>query len=240
LPISVAAFDVNLGCSGYPYGLWLAAMMIEVGAANNVLILVGDTISKIVSDDDRSTAMLFGDCGSATLVERCEGHNPMTFVLGTDGSGAQNLIVPKGGFRNNADSDQRNLNPSDKLFMEGGEIFNFTLKAVPALVDALRSAALKDGECFDYYLFHQANTFMIKHLAKKAKVPPEMVPMNIDRFGNTSSATIPLLVVTECRDAVMSDEGKIFGLFGFGVGYSWGACATNMSSLTCADLVVLA
>lgn len=239
LPTTVAAFDVNLGCSGYPYGLWLAAMMIEVGAAANVLILVGDTISKIVSDDDRSTAMLFGDCGSATLVERCDGDNPMTFVLGTDGSGAQNLIVPKGGFKTNIKADERNQNPPEKLFMEGGEIFNFTLKAVPALVEALRSAALSDGQSFDYFLFHQANTFMIKHLAKKAKIPLEMVPMNIDQFGNTSSATIPLLIVTECRDAVMSDEGKSFGMFGFGVGYSWGACSTQISGLSCADLVVL-
>lgn len=240
LPTGVAAFDVNLGCSGYPYGLWLAAMMIEVGAATNVLLLVGDTISKIVSDDDRSTAMLFGDCGTATLVERFDGENPMTFVLGTDGSGSQNLIVPKGGFKNHVEADERNHNAPDKLFMEGGEIFNFTLKAVPALVDALRAEALKDDEQFDYYLFHQANRFMIKHLAKKSKIPLEMVPMNIDRFGNTSSATIPLLIVTECRDVVMRDAGKSFGLFGFGVGYSWGACATKISGLSCADLVVLA
>jgi 3-oxoacyl-[acyl-carrier-protein] synthase III len=239
LSTHVAAFDVNLGCSGYPYALWLAGMMIETGAAQNVLVLVGDTISKIVAEDDRSTAMLFGDCGSATLVECSTISNPMTFVLGTDGSGAQNLIVPEGGFRTNANPDPRNQNAPDKLFMEGGEIFNFTLKAVPALVNALREAALKADEDFDHYLFHQANAFMIKHLAKKAKVPPGRAPINIDRFGNTSSATIPLLIVTECRDAVMSDEGASLGLFGFGVGYSWAACAAKLSGLQCADLVVL-
>jgi 3-oxoacyl-[acyl-carrier-protein] synthase III len=240
LPTTVAAFDVNLGCSGYPYGLWLAAMMVESGAADTVLVLVGDTISKIVDGKDRSTAMLFGDCGTATLVARSAVANPMTFVLGTDGTGAQNLIVPHGGFRNSIKPDPRNQNPPDKLFMDGGEIFNFTLKAVPALVNALRVAALQEGEDFDHYLFHQANAFMIKHLAKKAKIPSERAPMNIDRFGNTSSATIPLLIVTECRNAVMTDAGARLGLFGFGVGYSWAACSTRMAGLPCADLVVMA
>jgi 3-oxoacyl-[acyl-carrier-protein] synthase III len=237
LSTDVAAFDVNLGCSGYPYALWLAAIMIEVGAADNVLLLVGDTISKIVDKDDRSTAMLFGDCGSATIVERCAEDQPIAFVLGTDGSGARNLIVPKGGFRDYHDIDDRNLSAPDKLFMDGGEIFNFTLKAVPSLVASLRGAVLNEDQDFDYYLFHQANKFMINHLAKKAKVSAEKVPINIDRFGNTSSATIPLLIVTECRDAVMSEKGANLGLFGFGVGYSWGACAARMSRLACADLV---
>jgi 3-oxoacyl-[acyl-carrier-protein] synthase III len=239
LSTNVAAFDVNLGCSGYPYGLWLAAMMVEVGAAERVLVLVGDTISKIVAEEDRSTAMLFGDCGSATLIERSSGGNPMVFVLGTDGAGAQNLIVPQGAFRGSTGVDPRNENPPDKLFMDGGEIFNFTLKAVPRLVATLREAALKNEEDFDHYLFHQANAFMIKHLAKKAKIPSEKVPINIDRFGNTSSGTIPLLIVTECRDAVMSGGGAHLGLFGFGVGYSWAACSTTLSGLACADLVVM-
>jgi 3-oxoacyl-[acyl-carrier-protein] synthase III len=240
LATSVPAFDVNLGCSGYPYGLWLGSMMIETRAADRVLVLVGDTISKIVAEDDRSTAMLFGDAGSATLLERADGLDPMVFVLGTDGAGARNLIVPQGGFRDGAGKDERNQNPPDKLFMEGGEIFNFTLKAVPALVDALRCAALKEGEDFDHYLFHQANAFMIKHLVKKAKIAPEKAPINIGRFGNTSSATLPLLLVDSCRESVMSGLGTKLGMFGFGVGYSWAGCSTRVSNLSCADLIVSA
>jgi 3-oxoacyl-[acyl-carrier-protein] synthase-3 len=238
LSTSTAAFDVNLGCSGYPYGLWLGSMMIESGSADRVLVLVGDTISKIVAHDDRSTAMLFGDAGSATLLERSKEANPMHFVLGTDGSGAQNLIVPEGAFRAVSTRDVRNENSPDKLFMDGGEIFNFTLKAVPQLVDALRAVALEENEDFDHYLFHQANAFMIKHLVKKAKIIPEKAPINIDRFGNTSSATLPLLIVDTCREQAMGESGAKFGMFGFGVGYSWAACATQLRQLHCADLII--
>lgn len=236
---NVAAFDVNLGCSGYTYGLWLAASLIASGSVDKILLLVGDTISKIAADDDRATALLFGDCGTATLVERGEANEPMSFVLGTDGRGARNLIVPEGAFRQMGDKDERNQNPPDKLYMEGSEIFNFTLKAVPALVGALKNVALKPDADFDFYLFHQANSFMIKHLAKKAKVSIEKAPINIDRFGNTSSATIPLLLVTECRDAILSPTGSMVGMFGFGVGYSWAGCGSRLQQLRCADLVVL-
>lgn len=236
---NVAAFDVNLGCSGYTYGLWLAASLIASGSVDKILLLVGDTISKIAAEDDRATALLFGDCGTATLVERSETSEPMSFVLGTDGKGSRNLIVPEGAFRQNVEKDERNQNPSDKLFMEGSEIFNFTLKAVPALVAELKGLALQPADDFDFYLFHQANSFMIKHLAKKAKVSIEKAPINIDRFGNTSSATIPLLLVTACRDAILSSNGSMIGMFGFGVGYSWAGCASRVQQLGCADLVVL-
>lgn len=236
---NVAAFDVNLGCSGYTYGLWLAASLIASGSVDKILLLVGDTISKIVAEDDRATAMLFGDCGTATLVERSDASEPMSFVLGTDGRGARNLIVPDGAFRGVGYQDERNQNPSDKLFMEGTEIFNFTLKAVPELVSKLKNLALQPETDFDFYLFHQANSFMIKHLAKKAKIPSDKAPINIDSFGNTSSATIPLLLVTKCRDTILSTDGGHFGMFGFGVGYSWAGCASKLQHLGCADLVVL-
>lgn len=235
----IAAFDVNLGCSAYPYALWLAGMMIETGGMRRVLLLVGDTISKIVHPDDRATAMLFGDCGTATLVEACDAPNPTTFVLGTDGAGARNLIVPEGGYRTGEPADPRNTNPSDTLFMEGGEIFNFTLKAVPLLLRDLLAAAGTLSEDVDAYLFHQANAFMIRHLAKKSKLPIDKVPINIDRFGNTSSATIPLLLVTDCRDLVLRNQGAMLTMLGFGVGYSWGGCATRVGPLRTAELVTL-
>jgi 3-oxoacyl-[acyl-carrier-protein] synthase-3 len=236
---NVAAFDVNLGCSGYTYGLWLAASLIAAGSVDKILLLVGDTISKIAAEDDRATALLFGDCGTATLLEKSDAGERMSFALGTDGRGARNLIVPEGAFRQTVEKDERNQNSSDKLFMEGSEVFNFTLKAVPALVAELKSVALQPGEDFDFYLFHQANSFMIKHLAKKAKVSIDKAPMNIDRFGNTSSATIPLLLVTACRDSLLSSTGSLIGMFGFGVGYSWAGCASRLQQLGCADLVIL-
>lgn len=235
----IAAFDVNLGCSAYPYALWLAGMMIETGGVNRVLVLVGDTISKIVNPDDRATAMLFGDSGTATLVEACDTPNHTTFILGTDGAGARNLIVPEGGYRTGEPADPRNPNPGDTLFMEGGEIFNFTLKAVPLLLRDLLAAADTSSDDVDAFLFHQANAFMIRHLAKKAKLSADKVPINIDRFGNTSSATIPLLLVTDCRDLILRDEGAMLAMLGFGVGYSWGGCATRVGPLRTAELMTI-
>lgn len=238
LPAGIAAFDVNLGCSAYPYALWLAAMMIETHAAGRVLVLVGDTISRTVDPADRSTALLFGDCGTATLVEASGGSNRMDFVLGTDGSGWRNLIIPAGGFRTPV-ADTRNKNSEDRLFMEGGEIFNFTLRAVPRLVQQTFEAADAGQEDFDIFLFHQANAFMINHLAKKAKLDPTKVPINIDRFGNTSSATIPLLIATELAARVQAETSVRTAMFGFGVGYSWASCATELHSLRAAELVML-
>lgn len=238
LSVGVAAFDVNLGCSAYPYALWLAAMMIETHSAARVLVLVGDTISRTVDPADRSTALLFGDCGTATLVEVSEDSSRMDFVLGTDGSGWRNLIIPTGGFRSPL-ADARNKNSPDKLFMEGGEIFSFTLRAVPRLVQQTLEAAEATQEDLDVFLFHQANAFMINHLAKKAKLDPSKVPINIDRFGNTSSATIPLLIATDLSASVQTEDGSRAAMFGFGVGYSWASCAAQLCKFRAAELVVL-
>ncbi len=235
----IIAFDVNLGCSAYPYALWLGSMMIETGAASRVLLLVGDTVSKIVDTADRSTAMLFGDCGTATLLASSETKTQTDFILGSDGAGASNLIVPQGCFRTSGALDPRNQNPQDKLFMDGGEIFNFTLKAVPSLLADLCAASSKTPEDFDRVLFHQANAFMINHLRKKTKICEEKVPINISRFGNTSSASIPLLMVTDCREMLLAHENSLFAMLGFGVGYSWSAASIMVGNLDCASLVEL-
>lgn len=232
----VIAFDINLGCSGYPYGLAVASMLIESGAARKVLLLVGDTISRIVSPDDRATAMLFGDCGTATLVEA--GEQEAVFVLGTDGRGVPNLIVPSGGFRD-APVDERNPNPPHCLFMEGGEIFNFTLGAVPALFKQLCEESESSVGDFDAILFHQANAFMINHLRKKIKAEVDAVPINIDRFGNTSSATIPLLMATNCADLLKKPSLANIAMLGFGVGYSWAGSSMKLGGLRCAELIEL-
>lgn len=232
----VIAFDINLGCSGYPYGLSMASLLIDSGAARKVLLLVGDTISRIVSPDDRATAMLFGDCGTATLVER--GDQEAIFVLGTDGRGVPNLIVPSGGFRN-ARIDERNPNPPHCLFMEGSEIFNFTLGAVPALFKQICEESENSVGDFDAILFHQANAFMINHLRKKIKADVDAVPINIDRFGNTSSATIPLLMATNCAELLKKPGLANIAMLGFGVGYSWAGSAMKLGGLQCSELIEL-
>lgn len=231
----VIAFDVNLGCSGYPYGLWLAMMMVSGGAARRVLLAVGDTSSRVVDPTDRATALLFGDAGTVTAIEAAEDAAPTAFVLGSDGRGAGNLIIPEGAFRA---GEQHGPNDPGKLFMDGGEVFTFTLKAVPPLVAdtlALAQGAIDD---YDGFLFHQANTFMIRHLAKKSKLPADKVPINIDRYGNTSSATIPLLIADDLAPRLRQEELRL-ALFGFGVGYSWASASLRIGPLACVETIVL-
>lgn len=226
------AFDVNLGCSGYPYGLWLAMSMVQSGAARRVLLAVGDTISRIVDPQDRATALLFGDAGTVTAIEAGLDTDQAYFILGTDGRGAQNLIVPQGAFRDPVQVKDPRLDGRklDALYMDGGEIFNFTLRAVPPLVARTFEFADAPMEAHDAFLFHQANLFMLKHLAKKAKLPPEKTPMNIDRFGNTSSASIPLLMTTDLADKLGAGSTRL-AMFGFGVGYSWASASLEVGPL---------
>lgn len=235
----VLAFDVNLGCSGYPYGLWMAMNAISSGAAKRILLAIGDTSSVLVDPADRSTALLFGDAGTVTAIEASEGGGEVaTFVLGSDGKGACNLIVPQGAFRSAAAEGKLEGRALDKLYMDGGEIFNFTLKAVPGLIAETAAAAGHAIEEYDSFLLHQANAFMIRHLAKKAKLPPEKVPINIDRYGNTSSATIPLLMTTDVADQLKAGPQRL-GMFGFGVGYSWASASIDVGPLACCETITL-
>ncbi len=231
----VIAFDVNLGCSAYPYGLWLAMTMVATGAARRVLLAVGDTSSRVVDEQDRATALLFGDAGTVTAIEAAEGAPPAAFILGSDGRGAQNLIIPRGAYRM---GDPRGSNDPEKLFMDGGDIFTFTLKAEPPLVADTLSLAGITAEAHDAFLFHQANAFMIKHLAKKSKLPADKVPINIERYGNTSSATIPLLLADDLAGRLKKGELRL-AMFGFGVGYSWASASLQVGPLACAETIVL-
>lgn len=237
-PSGCIAFDINLGCSGYPYGLWLAMTMVQSGAARRVLLAVGDTISRIVDPQDRATALLFGDAGTVTAIEAGSEDDLAHFILGTDGRGASNLIVPQGGFREHVpDSDPRlDGRKLDALYMDGGEIFNFTLRSVPPLVARTFEYADAPMESHDAFLFHQANLFMLKHLAKKAKLPLEKTPMNIGRYGNTSSASIPLLMTTDLAETLRTRATRI-AIFGFGVGYSWASGSLSVGPLRVCETI---
>jgi len=235
----IIAYDISLGCSGYPYGLWQAMMTVMTGAAKRVLVMVGDISTRTIDPNDRATAMLFGDAGTATAIETsAEGADPAFFVLGTDGRGAEHLMIPR--------SRQRTLEAVGKLagrdldavYMDGSEIFNFTLKAVPPLIRETIEWAGENVESYDSFLLHQANTFMINHLAKKAKLPKDKVPINMDRFGNTSSATIPLLMTTDVADLLRSGRRRV-GMFGFGVGLSWASASIEMGPLDVVDHIIL-
>jgi 3-oxoacyl-[acyl-carrier-protein] synthase-3 len=214
--------------------------MIQTGAASRVLLLVGDTISKLVDPSDRSTAFLFGDAGTATALEKSNEGDKALFILGTDGRGSNNLIVPSGSFRNSSSSydEQSHSKNPNCLYMDGGDIFNFTLRSIPQLVSRIIEISGRELDTFDGFLFHQANYFMLKHLAKKSKIPLEKLPVNINNFGNTSSASIPLLMTTEIRDRLLNSNLSLC-MFGFGVGYSWGAASMSVGPLDVVETIIL-
>jgi 3-oxoacyl-[acyl-carrier-protein] synthase III len=233
------AFDIGLGCSGYVFGLWTAAQFIASGSCKRILLLAGDTISKLISPGDKSVAVLFGDAGSATALEIDASAGPMAFVGGSEGAGAENLCVPGGAFRVMPCSEVfaqhtdelGNTRSQRDLAMDGLAIFNFTLQRVPPLVNTVTELrGWRVGEV-DLFVFHQANGFMLKSITKKLKLRDEQAPINIGKFGNTSMASMPLLMADSAANRLRSPEPAKVVVVGFGVGYSWGALATEMSSL---------
>ena len=212
------AFDVNLGCSGYVYGLYLAASLINSGV-ERVLLLVGDTISKIVNKDDRSTGLLFGDAGTATALQKKK-DKKLSFTLGSDGTGYEHIIAKDKSIQ---DSAERGMS-SAYLAMDGGEVFQFTLGAVPEMLNGFMTELGVDSTDINACIYHQANRFMLKHLCKKSGFTAEQVPLSIVEYGNTSSASIPL---TLCSQNI-PNRNKIL-MAGFGVGLSWGAVYADLS-----------
>lgn len=233
-----AAFDVNLGCSGYTYGLWQAGALLPTTGARYALLLVGDTISRIVSDEDKSALALFGDAGTATLLEVSESVADTIFDLGSDGSGASKLIVEAGGFRKRTmagdlerqDRPDGNRRAPTELFMDGPQVLNFTLREVPKSVKATVEAAGWAMTDIDAFVFHQANKTMLDYLAKRAGVPREAMAFSLAEYGNTSSATIPLTLAYQLADQL--SEGTLqLVLSGFGVGWSWASCAIEIGPI---------
>jgi len=233
LPTSCGAFDFNLGCSGFVYGLAITKGLIAGGMAKNVLLLTVETYTKYIHPKDKSVRTIFGDGAAATLITHEEG-DPCKigeFVFGTDGKGASNLIVPAGAMampkseetaKERVD-EQGNVRSLNNLYMNGPEIFNFTLDIVPDTVKSLLARAKLSMDDIDLFVFHQANKFMLDSLRDKIGIPDEKFYVNMEDKGNTVSATIPIAM----KDAL--DEGRIrrgdkLMLVGFGVGYSWAGC----------------
>jgi 3-oxoacyl-[acyl-carrier-protein] synthase-3 len=220
-----AAFDVGLGCSGYPYGLYLAATMLRAGGHRRILMLHGETPSLFPSAEDHATTLLFGDAGSATALEASDASDAAgVFCLQTDGTGYDGLIMRGGGFR-----DRNPANPRDRhLFMDGGAIFNFTIKRVPPMIrDTLAFAGLEVGDV-DWYLFHQSNRFIMKHLAKKCSLPEGRVPFVLDRFGNSGGPSVALALT---QGVTRGDAPSMrVMLLGYGVGLSWGSALARIDA----------
>lgn len=244
---SCAAFDINLGCSGYVYGLWLSSMMISSGNCKRVLLLAGDTISRCVSPYDRAVTPLFGDAGTATMVEMTNNEQSITFSMHTDGKGYKHLIVPAGAFRNRpsektaqiTEREQGDKRSEEHLYMNGAEIFTFSIREVPPLINEVLEASQWEKEEVDYFMLHQATTFIIKNIARRLKVPLEQVPYDVfEKYGNQSSASIPAAICEDLSSIVTHKSLRVV-LAGFGVGLSWAACALSLGPMACSPVIVL-
>jgi len=225
LSTSVGALDFNLGCSGFVYGLSLADGLIRSGVARRVLLITAETYSKYIHPTDRSLRTIFGDGAAATLIDAAEEPSLGSFVFGTDGRGAETLLVTEGGCRPAADAvrpSKRKRWPSP-LFMDGPALVKFTLDVVPPMVDRLLADARWNSDQVDYYLLHQATSFMLEHLRDRLELDEQKTPEALRHCGNTVSSTIPLLM-NELRGDGRLKPGKQALLIGFGVGFSWAGC----------------
>jgi 3-oxoacyl-[acyl-carrier-protein] synthase III len=224
LSSACASFDVGLGCSGYPYGLYLAAAMLKGGGQQRILMLHGETPSRFPSPDDHATTLLFGDAGAATALEYDPAAPATHFGLHTDGSGYGGLIIRAGGFRDRHPADPRDL----CLHMDGAGIFNFTISRVPPLIHDTLAFAKYAIEDVDLFLFHQSNRFIMKHLVKKCGLPQEHVPIVLDRFGNVGGPSVAL-ALTQSVDLSAATARRVM-MLGYGVGLSWGAAVAQIDA----------
>lgn len=247
-----AAFDVNQGCSGYVYGLWLASSLVESGAARTVLLLVGEGQSRLTTPaGNRITGMVFGDAGTATLVEYCREERPSHFSLGTRGSGYDALIIPGGLARiplaPNPAENVALVEPAHdasgtpwsltQLYMDGGRVFNFTLDVVPADLRELLARAGASPEDVDFLVLHQANLQIISAVAEKTGFSLDKTPHRaLSRYGNLSGASIPSVLCDELAGRIAGKQGARLLLSGFGIGLSWASCLLHMENVFCAGV----
>ena len=229
LPTTCAAFDFDLGCSGFVYGLSLAKGMLEAGLRSKALLITAETYSKWLDPADHSVRTIFGDAAAATLLELVDspaGTEPIgPFVFGTDGRGYHRLIVHQSGARGLTDEARTLLpegRPAECLYMDGPEIFSFTIRTVPRTVQALLDRTGLALESLDLVVFHQANRYILEHLRKRLKIPLEKFVYDLEDCGNTVSCTIPIALKNAERRGQLH-AGMTVALVGFGVGYSWAA-----------------
>jgi 3-oxoacyl-[acyl-carrier-protein] synthase-3 len=229
LPKTTGCFDINLACSGYIYSLCTAFAYANQPGIRKVLLLAGETLSRFTSQKDKSTVLLFGDAGSATLIEKRDYFKRSFFSLNSDGSGSSVLKIPNSGYREpptthsfdeitDKDGNQRN---GFQLYMDGMEVFNFTMREVPKDIKKILEFSGKTIDSLDYIIFHQANKFMTDFFAKKMKYPLDRVPYSLHKFGNTSTVSIPLNIVSEMQHVF--EFPKQILMSGFGAGLSWGS-----------------
>ncbi len=232
---NIVAYDINLGCSGFINGLLNAYSLINSGL-NSVLLCVGDVASSFSYYKDKNLTPLMGDAGSAILIEKGSGKGD--FVLHSDGSGYKHLFIPEGGCRNPFNEDSLKAKDFDDgtrrgidMYMNGGEIFNFTLKVVPNMFEELFQFANATKETIDYFILHQANKYILQNIAKKLELNRDKLPMDtMTIYGNQNSASIPGTINGFLSDEFSSKKIKVL-FAGFGIGLSWGACLVDIDKI---------
>lgn len=232
----IFCLDIPLGCSGYINGLFQASLLLQIPNIKKVLLLAGDTSTKMINAKDRATRMVFGDGGSATLLEK--GNDTISFNIQSDGSGADSLIIKSGAFRNPSDEksktpllmEEGNYRSGEDIYMAGMDIFNFALREVPTIVDEHLGDLNKTKDNIDLLVLHQANKFMVDYLRKRMKVSREKVPVEVDNYGNTGPCSIPLVLSLKGNNYKKENKLKSVMMCGFGVGLSWGTAMTNLEN----------
>ena len=240
LPKSTGAFDMGLACSGYVYALSVAFSLASQDGIDKVLLLDGETFSKLINERDKTNALIYGDAGTATLIEKGD-FGESVFSLNSDGSGVDALKIEAGGARIPASADNisekvmedGNIRSPHQLYMDGMEVFNFTMLNVPKDINKMMALTGNNAETLDMLVLHQANKFMTDYFIKRLKIPSEKVPYSLDRFGNTSSASIPLTIVTETK---MRKKDKVI-ISGFGAGLSWATAYLSLKNCEICELV---
>lgn len=222
LRTNIGAVDFNLGCSGFVYGLAFAKGLVTAGIASSILLITSETYTKHIHPKDKGNRCLFGDASASVIVEKDADAGDYKFCLGTDGSGAENLMVKKGGFRTNFLVNPDHEFGPENLYMNGPEIFNFTIEKIPGLIKETMDANALIMDDIDYFVFHQANSFMLNYLRRKTKIPTEKFYIDMGKTGNTVSATIPI-ALKDMQDKGLLKKGNKILIAGFGVGYSWAA-----------------
>lgn len=242
LPTTTLAFDVNLACSGYVYGLSIAYAYASLPGIRNVLLLVGETMSKTVSQHDKVSTPLFGDAGTATLVSVGEFPDAV-FSLNTDGSGSDVIKMLYGGYRNPSclkgfeetiDADG-NIRTGEQFYMNGMDVFNFGMSVEPKDIKTLLKECSMSIEDVDILIYHQANRFMTDFFSKRLKISLEKTPYSLDKFGNTSSASIPLTIVSELNERYPNRKNVIVS--GFGAGLSWASAMIDLRQCKISNLI---
>lgn len=244
LPMTTMAFDISLGCSGFISALSIVYSMMQNSGFRKALLLDGETRSKVYSRKDRREAFIFGDAGVAALIERDEKFGESHFSLNSDGSRGPLIMIPGGGYRNMSSEETLrekvvdeygNIRSDEHGHMNGADVFNFVIVEVPKDIKRLVAVSGEDVQTIDYYVFHQANAFINNFIAKIMKLNKEKIPWTIQKYGNTSSVSVPLTICSELKDQLHGKK-KIL-MSAFGVGMAWATAIVSFVDCKVSDII---